>query len=107
MLKKSFIVGTFWMSFAHAGNSFTSQFSHIVGGFATVLLVAYIVLRFFPLYKSRGILIGFLISILYVTVDQGLDYLKYGKFFNQLFDFGSHLLGSVVAVFVGRYIFKK
>ena len=107
MFKKSFIVGIFWMSFAHAGNSFTSEFSHIVGGFATVLLIAYIVSKFFPLYKSRGIWIGFLVSMLYVTFDQSLDYLKDGKFFNQLLDFGSHLLGAILAVFAGRYIFKK
>lgn len=107
MFKKSLIIGTLGITFAHAGNGFSSQMSHVTGGFLTVLLVAYIVSRFFPKYKSRSIWIGFLVSFTFVTIDQSLDYLKYGKFLNQLFDFGSHLLGSILAVLLGRYLFKK
>lgn len=107
MVKKSFLVAILGVTFAHAGNGFSSQFSHFVGGFLTVLLVAYIVSRFFSKYKSRNILIGFLVSLFYVTIDQGLDYLKYGLPLNQLYDFSSHMLGSVVAIFVGKFLFKK
>ena len=107
MFKKSLIIGTLGITFAHAGNGFSSQMSHVIGGFVTVLLVAYIVSKFFPKYKSRSIWVGFLVSFVFVTIDQSLDYLKYGKFLDQLFDFSSHLLGSIAAIFVGRYLFKK
>ena len=107
MLKKSFIIGTLGITFAYAGNGLSSEMSHVVGGFATVLLVAYIVSRFFPKYKTRSILIGFLFSMLYVTIDQSIDYLKEGKFLNQLLDFGSHLFGALLAIVAGKYLFKK
>jgi hypothetical protein len=107
MFKKSLIIGTLGITFAHARNGFSSQMSHVIGGFVTVLLVAFIISRFFPKYKLKSILIGFLVSLIYVTIDQTLDYFKYGFPLNQLFDFGSHLLGSIVAVFVGKYLFTK
>ena len=104
---------------AYAGNGFKSQFSHFLGGLLIVVLVAYIVRKYLPAHKPKSVLIpkgvvipnsvliGFYVSLSYVVIDQTLDYLKYGKLFNQLLDFGSHLLGALLALAVGIYLFKK
>jgi len=95
------------MTFSYAGNSFTSEFSHFSGGLLMVLLVAYIIFKYFPLYKAKSVLIGFLVSFFYVGIDQTIDFIKDGKFLNQLLDFGVHVLGSVVAIFIAKYIMQK
>ncbi|MEY3090524.1 MAG: hypothetical protein RL113_840 [Pseudomonadota bacterium] len=107
MYQKAFLVTVFGVSMAEAGNGFTSQFSHFMGGLLMVFLVAYIVKKFFSSYAEKAVLIGFGLSIFYVGIDQTLDYMEYGKPLNQLYDFASHALGALIALWSGRYLFKK
>lgn len=72
-----------------------------------VWIVAYLIVKFLSKYKEKSILIAFLISLTYVSIDQSMDYLKDGKFFDQLLDFGVHLLGSVIAVLLAKYKMGK
>lgn len=72
-----------------------------------VWLIAYLVFKYIPKYKTKSILIGFLGSLLYVGVDQSIDYLKDGKLFNQLLDFASHMFGSAIAVLIAKYKTRK
>lgn len=45
--------------------------------------------------------------MIYVTVDQLIDYIKDGEFLNQLLDFGFHFLGSIIAFLIGSKIIKN
>jgi hypothetical protein len=105
---KNILIGLILISsFASAGNGIKSELSHFVGGLGIVGLVAYIIFNYFPKYRSKSIWIGFWVSMVYVFVDQTLDYFKYGEFFDQLLDFMVHLAGSALAVFIGYKIIKN
>ncbi len=94
-------------SIASASNGIASEFSHFAGGLIMTGLVGYIVFNYFPKYKIKSILIGFTVSMIYVTVDQLIDYIKDGEFLSQLLDFGSHFLGSIAAFLIGSKMIKN
>jgi hypothetical protein len=107
MVKKAFLALVLGVSMAQAGNGFTSQFSHFMGGLLMVLLVAYIIRKFVASYRSNALWLAFMVSLMYVSVDQTLDYVEYGKPLNQLYDFASHTLGALIALWGGKSFFKK
>jgi hypothetical protein len=107
MYRKLFIGLLIISSFANASNGFASEFSHFAGGVGIVWLVAYLVFRFLPKYKTKSILIGFIVSMVYVTIDQSIDYIKDGAFLNQLLDFSVHALGSLLAVYMSHTFIKR
>ncbi|MBD3807885.1 MAG: hypothetical protein IE880_04110 [Epsilonproteobacteria bacterium] len=94
-------------SFVSASNGIASEFSHFAGGLIITGLAGYLIFNYFPKYKIRSILIGFMASMIYVTVDQLIDYIKDGEFLNQLLDFGFHFLGSIIAFLIGSKIIKN
>ncbi len=94
-------------SMANAGNSISSELSHVAGGLIMTSLIAFIVFKYFTKYKTRSVLIGFLVSMIFVLIDQSIDYIKDGEFLNQLLDFVSHLAGSILAVLIAYKIIKK
>ncbi len=94
------------LQIAEASNGWKSELSHLIGGLLMPLIIAFIVTKLSPKYASKGILIGFIVSITYVAIDQIMDYVKDGKFFDQLMDFGFHFLGSLITLIAAKR-FKK
>jgi ABC-type thiamin/hydroxymethylpyrimidine transport system permease subunit len=107
MYKNIVLFLTLISSIANASNSVSSELSHVVGGLIMTALVALIVFKYFAKYKTKSIMIGFLASMIFVLVDQSIDYIKDGEFLNQLLDFVSHLAGSIITVLIGFRIIKK
>ncbi|MDD5358906.1 MAG: hypothetical protein PHI79_08495 [Sulfurovaceae bacterium] len=107
MYKNIFVFLVVISQVASAGNGFASEFSHFAGGLIMTALVAFMVFKYFPKYKTKSVLIGFLVSLLYVFIDQSIDYIKYGKFLDQLLDFTVHVIGSLISVYIGYKVIKK
>lgn len=105
---KNIIIGLLAISsFASASNGFKSELSHFIGGLIMTILVAYLINRFLPKHKAKSVILGFLASIIFVTVDQSLDYIKDGEFLNQLLDFSVHTVGSVVGLLISMRFIKS
>ena len=107
MYKNIFVFLVLVSQIASASNGIKSEFSHFAGGLIMTAFVAFIVFKYFPKYKTKSILIGFLVSLLYVFIDQSIDYIKYGKFLDQLLDFTVHVIGSAISAYIGYRIIKN
>lgn len=107
MYKNIFLFLVVISSIASASNGIKSELSHFAGGLVMTALIAFIVFKYFPKYKTKSILIGFAVSIIFVFIDQSIDYIKDGKFFDQLLDFTVHAIGSAISAFIGYMIIKK
>jgi hypothetical protein len=107
MYKNIVLFLTLISSIANAGNSISSELSHVAGGLIMTALVTLIVFKYFAKYKTKSIMIGFLASMIFVLADQSIDYIKDGEFLNQLLDFASHLAGSIIAALIAYKIINK
>jgi hypothetical protein len=98
---KNIIIGLLAISsLANASNGLASEMSHVVGGLLMTMLVAFLVNKYSSKYKTKSILIGFLTSTLYVTIDQLIDYVNDGEFLNQFLDFSVHIIGSLIGAYL-------
>jgi VanZ family protein len=107
MYKNIFIGLLVISSFASASNGFKSELSHFIGGLIMAALVAYLVFKYSYQYKSKSVLIGFLVSSFYVTIDQLIDYVKDGEFLNQLLDFSVHIIGAIIGAYLISLYLRK
>ena len=87
---------------AHAGTNVKSQFSHFAGGFVLTLLLMYVVGLLIHKYKPKALVIGIWISMIFVLIDQALDFMERGKFLGQVIDFLSHAAGTFLAGYMMR-----
>lgn len=94
-------------SFASASNGIASEMSHVIGGLLMTMIVAFLVNKYSSKYKASSVLIGFLASTLYVTIDQLMDYVNDGEFLNQFLDFSVHIIGSIVGAYLISIYLKK
>lgn len=96
----------FFASSASASTGFWSQFSHFSGGFLSVILVAYIILRFINKYRDKAIIYATAFSIAYGVIDQAQQFIRHGKFWGQAYDFAAHTFGAVLAFYLLGLIMK-
>ncbi len=107
MYKNIFIFLVLISQVASASNGIKSELSHFAGGLVMTALVAFVVFKYFPKYKAKSVLIGFTVSMIFVFVDQSIDYIKDGAFLDQLLDFTVHSIGSLISAYIGYRIIKK
>lgn len=107
MYKNIFLFLVLVSQVASASNGIKSELSHFAGGLVMTALVAFIVFKYFPKYKAKSVLIGFAVSMIFVFIDQSIDYIKDGAFLDQLLDFAVHAIGSSISAFIGYRVIKR
>ena len=105
MNKIAFVSLLVFSPFANASTAFASQFSHFAGGFLGTLLVAFVFFYFLRRFRDKAILWAVMLgsavlSTVYAFLDQAIQYMNRGGFWGQAFDFASHTLGTILAVYV-------
>jgi len=106
MNKIVFVCLLIFSTYANASTAFASQFSHFAGGLLGTLLAAYVIVRFVKKYRDKAILWAALLSTAYAFIDQTREFIFRGKFWGQTYDFFSHTLGTLLAVYVLLKIIK-
>ncbi len=107
MYKNIFLFLVLISQVASASNGIKSELSHFAGGLIMTALIIFITFKYFPKYKTKSVLIGFAVSMIFVFVDQSIDYIKDGAFLDQLLDFAVHAIGTSISAYIGHRIIKN
>lgn len=95
------LIGSLLIASSVYGNdSFSSEFSHVVGGAVMAGGITAVVDQYYPEYRSDRGMIGFEISSLAIIVEQSVEFALHGNAKGQMLDIVSHVAGSAFGAYV-------